>query len=201
MAAPPSKTLKDLSGKWVMNSKLSDSADPALALQGIGWLTRKGIGLSTVTLHVKQFTAPPSASAEGAAPAGAPPVVHIEIDQTATGGIKGTSERRCVDGLPREHADWLFGKCSGRTTWIAADKIEDAFLKKDWIEGDAEKAGPNGETHLMSRVESLEAKWTATQIWGFQMIEGERRYVRNIVVADPTGRVEIKLIYDFIGEE
>jgi hypothetical protein len=39
---------------------------------------RKAIGLATVTLHTKQY------EEDG--------VTHIDIDQTATGGIKGTTE-------------------------------------------------------------------------------------------------------------
>jgi hypothetical protein len=47
MAAPPEITCTNLSGKYVMNKTLGDSVEPMLVLQGIGWVTRKAIGLAT----------------------------------------------------------------------------------------------------------------------------------------------------------
>ncbi|KAK2068715.1 hypothetical protein P8C59_003343 [Phyllachora maydis] len=198
MAAPPSQSLNDLSGEWVMNKELSDSAEPALALQGIGWLTRKAIGLATVTLQVKQYVGPPTPPA-----ADRGDVTHVDIDQTATGGIKGSTERRCVDGVAREHSDWLFGRVRGRSRWVAAADVEDAFLARGWLlegEDEGEPAGPAGETRrlLLSVAESLDNGWVATQVWGFQRLEGERRYARNVVVVKGDERVECRLVYDFI---
>lgn len=196
MAAPANKTINDLNGKWVMNKELSDSPEPALSLQGIGWMTRKAIGLATVTLHVKQFTGapkPPNTSTD--------PVTLIDIEQTATAGLKGTSEHRCLDFEFREHSDWLFGNCRGQSAWRSPEEIDDAHLKKDWLEGPEEATGPEGKSHILSHVENIDDGWTATQIWGFQTVRGERRYVRNIVVAKDGQRVEFKLIYDWVGEE
>ncbi|KAF3360272.1 hypothetical protein VdG1_01232 [Verticillium dahliae VDG1] len=170
MAAPANITIKNLSGKWQMNKTLSDSPEPALALQGIGWMVRKAVGLATLTLH------------------------------TATGGVKGTTENRCLDLEFREHADWLFGSCRGQSDWRSPAEIEDEFLKKGWLEGDAESTGPQGKSHVCSHVENVDNGWTATQIWGFQEIDGQRRYARNIVVAKDDKKVEFRLVYDYLGE-
>ncbi|KAB5579871.1 hypothetical protein GE09DRAFT_1080032 [Coniochaeta sp. 2T2.1] len=193
MAAPPSKTVGDLTGKWVMNKTLSDSAEPALALQGIGWMTRKAVGFATLTLDIKQYTAPPS-------PPNSSPdaVTHIEIEQTGTGGLKGTTEKRCLDHQWREHSDWMFGHVKGQTKFLKAEEVTDEYLKKGWLEGEGENKGPGGESHIESYVESLESGWTARQVWGFQEIEGVRRYCRNIVVEKGAERVEIRLVYDFL---
>ena len=51
--------------------------------QGIGWMTRKLISVATITLDIKHYTE------EG--------TEHIDIEQTATGGIKGTTENRILD--------------------------------------------------------------------------------------------------------
>ncbi|CRK33349.1 hypothetical protein BN1708_001037 [Verticillium longisporum] len=195
MAAPANITIKNLSGKWQMNKTLSDSPEPALALQGIGWMVRKAVGLATLTLHVKQYEGapkPPSTATD--------PVTHIDIDQTATGGVKGTKENRCLDLEFREHADWLFGSCRGQSDWRSPAEIEDEFLKKGWLEGDAESTGPQGKSHVYSHVENVDNGWTATQIWGFQEIDGQRRYARNIVVAKDDKKVEFRLVYDYLGE-
>ncbi|KAM0332121.1 hypothetical protein ACHAQA_002393 [Verticillium albo-atrum] len=196
MAAPAEKTISNLTGKWVMNKALSDSPEPALALQGVSWMVRKGIGLSTVTLHVKQYDGAPKAPSTATES-----VTHIDISQTATGGIKGTTENRCLDLEWREHSDWLFGNCRGQSDWRAAAEVEDPHLKKGWLEGDAESTGPGGKSHVFSHVENLDSGWTATQIWGFQEIDGARRYARNIVVAKGDEKVEFRLVYDWLGEE
>jgi hypothetical protein len=36
------------------------------------------------------------------------------------------------------------------------------------------------------------------QVWGFQMVNGERRYVRNVVVKNATQKIETKLVYDYV---
>ncbi|KUI66264.1 hypothetical protein VM1G_01978 [Cytospora mali] len=184
MAAPPEKTLRDLTGVWVMNKTLSDSADPALALQGVGWLTRKAIGLATVTLHTKEYV-----DEQG--------VTHIDVQQTATGGVKGNTENRTLDDTFREHTDWLFGHVKGRTGWVAS-KAEigdgtDAFLTDGWEEGQTE--------WIVSNVESLDRGWTVRQVWGFRDVNGERRYARNTVVAKGDERVELRLVYDYVPEQ
>jgi len=158
-------------------------------------VTRKIVTMATVTLDVKQYTGPPSPPAD----ASGPEVTHVEIEQTGTGGMKGSTEKRCLDFTFREHSDWLFGNVRGQTKWIQASEIEDAFLaSKDWLEEDAEKTGPKGESHMLSHVESVDNGWTATQIWGFQLVEGVRKYVRHIVIAKGGDRVELKLVYDFV---
>ncbi len=162
-------------------------------------MTRKLVGNATLTLTVKHYTAPPSPPAD---PSG-PEVSHIEIEQTGTGGLKGSTERRCLDYTFREHSDWLFGTVQGQSKWMTPADITDEFLKGkegEWLEGEEEKGGPNGETHILSHVESQDSDWTATQIWGFQIIGGERKYTRHIVVAKGSERVELKLVYDYLGE-
>ncbi|KAK6084260.1 hypothetical protein SCUP515_01374 [Seiridium cupressi] len=226
MAAPANKTIGDLNGKWVMVGPemhtlperstgfasahcamlsdpilttaaptLSDSPEPGLALQGVGYLTRKAVGLATVTLHVKQYT-----DAEG--------TPHIDIEQMATGGIKGTSEHRTIDSTFREHSDWLFGKVKARSFFVTAESLiakikeelgGDEFLGKDWLEGQEEQTGPDGALHLVNWVEA-EAGWTAAQVWGFQTIGGERRYARNIVVKKGDKIIELRLVYDYVPE-
>lgn len=155
---------------------------------------RKAVGLATMTLQVKQYVAPPSPPADPSST----PVTHIEIDQTGTGGIKGTTEKRCLDYVFRDHTDYLFGHVKGQTKWLTPEDITDAYLKSGWLEGEEEKGGPNGETHLISHVESYDNGWTATQIWGFKIVEGLRKHVRNIVVAKGAERVEVQLVYDFV---
>src|SRR5262245_39919282 len=56
-----------------------------------------------------------------------PNIQHIDIEQTATGGIKGTTEKRALDWTYRGHSDWLFGELQGRSRMNTIAKIlEDA---------------------------------------------------------------------------
>jgi hypothetical protein len=180
----------------LQNKELSDDPEPALALQGISWVVRKAVGFATVSLSVKQYVGPPSPPSTSEEE-----VTHVDIEQTATAGLKGSTENRCLDFVFRDHTDWMFGHVKGQSKWMGPEDIADEFLKHGWEEGDAEKTGPGGKTHLYSHVESQDSNWTATQIWGFQLVAGERRYCRNILVKKEDERVTIRLVYDFVGEE
>lgn len=157
-------------------------------MQGIGWFLRKAIGLASVTLHVRVYTEPASSGAattttasstEAASPLPSQPsllsssssaehartVTHIDIEQTATGGIKGTTELRTLDWKARPHADYVFGKCEGRSKWVDleanddADVPDDAFLKEGWLKGPGHGGGPNGRMLVLAYVKSLERDW------------------------------------------
>ncbi|KAI1809435.1 hypothetical protein GGS20DRAFT_571977 [Poronia punctata] len=188
MAAPASKTIADLSGKWRLNKSLSDNTDPALQLQGISWLTRKIIANATVNLTVKQYT-----DANG--------IVHIEIDQEASGVPGGGShEHRTLDFQERELTDRVFGTIRGQTKFVSTEEIAIVLAEKslpglehlaaDWI---AEE-----KNHVFNHVRSVADGWTATQVWGFQIVGGERRYVRNVVVAKGDESQKFKMVYDFV---
>ncbi|KAK0383171.1 hypothetical protein NLU13_9084 [Sarocladium strictum] len=186
MAAPPEKTIKNLSGKWNLNKSLSDSIDPVLTVQGISWLLRTAIGAASISLDINQYEAPPS-----------PPntstelFTHIDIEQTAA-GLKSTNEKRTVDAEWREHSDWLFGNVKGKSFWVGLDDVEDDFLKQGWLkEGDDEKF------LFKSYVESLDNGWVASQIWGFQEVQGERRHVRKILVTKDSKRAAVTFVYDY----
>ncbi|KAI0102143.1 hypothetical protein GGR51DRAFT_527942 [Nemania sp. FL0031] len=195
MAAPASKTITSLNGKWSLNKTLSDPTDPALALQGMGWLLRKAIGAANVVLAVTEYVDSETGK------------THIDIEQTAS-GLRGTSEARVLDWQPREHKDWLFGRVEGRSKFVAtlselaslvaedsearkSGWVDSDFLALDWLE---EEGGV-----IFNHV-AADAGWFATQAWGFQDVGGERRYVRNVVVAKGGKFESFKMIYDFLEE-
>ncbi|APA15233.1 hypothetical protein SS1G_08851 [Sclerotinia sclerotiorum 1980 UF-70] len=189
MSAPPEITLKDLSGDWVMNKTLSDDTDAVLALQGVGWWSRKAISLATVTLHVKEYIDENN-------------IPHIDIDQTATGGIKGTSEYRTLDWVPRAHEDHLFGNVSAKSRFCNLEQVDDdAFLKEDWLEGEEENSGPDGERHVQTYGVNEERGWNAMQIWGFAIIDGKRYYTRRVVVKKGSEVLKVRLVYNWQGKQ
>jgi hypothetical protein len=175
----------------LQNKTLSDDTDAVLALQGVGWMMRKAIAWATVTLSIKQYVDDTN-------------LTHIDTDQTATGGIKGTQELRQLDWIERPHDDHIFGKLVGKSRWIATGTPEyealQAFMREGWLE-EGEQGGPNGESHVHSWVVNEEKGWTAEQIWGFAMVEEKRYYVRRVVVTKGKEVLSVRLVYDWQGTE
>jgi len=196
MAAPENVNIKNLQGKWVMNKSLSDAFDPVLALQGIGWLTRKALGAATVTQHLKQGVAEDGTSTQ------------IDIDQLVTGGLKGSSENRTLDWQYRPHSDWLFGDLQGRTRYSTLAKVTEENTGKGVSEEDAKylvegwlKETEEGEV-VESFVDNDGNKWTGWQIWGFAEVGGQRKLTRRFAIRkkDKNEVVRVRLVYDWAGQ-
>jgi hypothetical protein len=129
-----------------------------LELQGVPWLKRKIILLATVTLSVKEYVDEKK-------------ITHIDLDQTATGGIQGTSELRILDWSETSHEDHIFGKLTSRNLWVADFKATESgnggplhqYLTEGWLD---EKVGPDGEGFIQNWSINEENGWTAEQVWG-----------------------------------
>lgn len=103
------------------NKSLSDSPDEILRLQGVSWFKRRAISMFTITLYIKHTTDEAG-------------VEHIDIDQTVSGGISGSSENRTLDWIERDEYDDIFGPVTGKSRRIPVEEITDEFLKKDWTQ-------------------------------------------------------------------
>lgn len=146
MAAPPQVTLDQLSGTWKLNKKLSDDIEPILALQGTNTLIRKAISSASVTLHVTQ-----------------PDKDKYEIKQSATAvGIPGTTEQYILDWEWRENHDAFFGDVKGRSRWAEQSEFQ-GRVANEWEEGGKLIAAAGG---------SVDGKWNAMRIWGFELTGG-----------------------------
>ncbi|KAM5531875.1 hypothetical protein V8D89_014429 [Ganoderma adspersum] len=185
MAAPVEMTTRDISGKYIMNKTLSDDNDEILRLQGVGWMTRKAISIATLYLDVRHFTE------DG--------IEQVVIDQTITGGIKGTKEHRRFDWVERPHEDHIFGPVLGKSNRLILDEIEQDWLKEDWLE-ESFLDGKIIYTRATSDTEKSGRTWTAQQAWGFEQVNGEKRYTRHVYFTGPNGEViQNRLVYDYQG--
>lgn len=92
--------------------------------QGISWITRKAISYATITLSISEYVEPDPAADNK-------PVVNINIEQTATGGIKGTTEKRVLSWVEREHSDHIFGNCVGQSRFVRGSKDENGKVRPD----------------------------------------------------------------------
>jgi hypothetical protein len=190
MAAPSTVTTLNLTGKYIMNKTLSDDSDEILRLQGVGWVMRRAIGMATLTLAVNHNK-------------GDDGYEHIDIDQTLTGGISGTSEKRILDWTERKADDRIFGAVVSKSRRLKLEEIENEFLKKDWLPDTAEHGAIN--SYVYSDTPKSNTSWTAEQIWGFEEIEigpgkRERRYARHINFTGPKEEnIQVRLVYDYIS--
>ncbi|KAI4149080.1 MAG: hypothetical protein L6R39_002616 [Caloplaca ligustica] len=181
MAAPSSKTLGDLAGKYKLNKSLS-TADVAsiLALQGTSTLIRTAIASASVTLTISQ-----------------PRSNEYKIEQTATAAsIPGTTEQYILDGEWHTNHDAFFGEVRGRSQWISLDegkaKVQGVIDGSSWEDSDKGKL-------ILAEGGSTDGKWEAFRIWGFEGIAGERRYTQSVRVWNKEGKeAEGKMVYDFM---
>lgn len=183
MAAPITRTTLDLSGRFVMNKTQSDSTEQILIAQGVGWLTRKAILYGTLTLDIRHYKDDTG-------------VEHIDIDQTLTGGIPGSQEIRILDWVGRDREDRIFGAVIGKSRRIQLSEINDEFLAKGW-EADVHEHGAI-ESYVESDTKKSGRTWIADQVWGFQIIEGERKYVRLVKFTGNDGDINVRLVYDHL---
>ena len=86
-------------------------------------------------------------------------VTHIDISQTLSGGVSGTTEKRTLDWTFRSHTDRIFGECRGRSRWASVEdlKDEDEWLRQGWLDED-------GGIRVQAYVESVGGGWTAMQV-------------------------------------
>lgn len=139
-----------------------------------------------VTLHITSYT-----DDEGK--------FHIDVVQPGAAGIKGTTEKRILDGELGDHQDHIFGKVQTTNNWAKVaditddDKEDEALFKSKWLpeslEGDV----------IDNHATSVGNGWVARQIWGFQEFDGVRKYARNIVVKKGDKVERVTMVYDYKG--
>lgn len=65
----------------------------------------------------------------------------------------------------------------------------------EWIEGDSEGMLVEAEG------KSGDGKWHAHHLWGFEMVDGERRHTRRVYVKNSDGEeIRVRMVYDFEGQ-
>ncbi|KAK7457081.1 hypothetical protein VKT23_010382 [Stygiomarasmius scandens] len=185
MAVPAEMTILNLSGKFIMNKPLCDPHDEIFRLQGMGWLKRKAISIATITLKVNHLT-----DADG--------LENVNVDQTLTGGIPASSERRPLDWTERQIADPNFGHVVEKMRRIRLDELENEFLKKGWEQDTQE----NGVLHLWIKSDTPKSgtTWYGDQVWGIEEINGERRYTRHVHFIGPKEEmIDARIVFDYVG--
>jgi hypothetical protein len=145
----------------------------------MSWLVRKALSVATVTLGVTEYK-----DDDG--------VLRIDIAQTLTGGISGTTEKRILNWSKNDHTDHIFGHVEGQSRLVngatVGDKLrpdvemqtrvgvpeEDDTLVPRFLRGEILADGSETEgfvpgegdnaVWMQSFVRSLDNGWTAEQV-------------------------------------
>jgi hypothetical protein len=155
---------------------------------------RKGICAANLTIHVKQYEGVPACEATDETPA-KDAVVYMDID-TVLSGLKGTQEERHLDGSDQPHEDWLFGKVVAQSRFVDNAALQGA-VKEAWGAFGSEGWIDEG-VYILSTVQKVDKSWNASQVWGFMMIEGERRYCRKNRIVAGDKSAEINFVFDWV---
>lgn len=211
MAAPSEITLRNLSGKYSLvrnyqkpqllvtkeekkrnqtldlpitqNKSLSDDNDPVLKIQNVGFIQRKAIGAANLSLTITMHTD----AATGH--------THFDTAIRPSLGPASTEERVLAwDETPADVRHPLFGNGTARGKYTTLDDAEiatDEFLTKGWEEGTAEVIVMRNE---------MDSGVVTRLVHGFEVVKGERRYVRHVVSTNKKGEsAKVRLVYDYEG--
>ena len=172
------KTLHNLSGKWKLNKSISDDITQVLAIQGTNVLLRKAIATASVTLDITQ-----------------PHENEYSIKQTATSAsIPGTTEQYSLDFQWRDNKDPFFGDVRGRSKWIDAEEVKEKYSDL----GSGLEPEEDGK-FILAEGGKPDETWSAFRIWGFEEIDGQRRYVQRVKVWNKGGEeVRVNMVYDYV---
>ncbi|KAJ7604464.1 hypothetical protein FB45DRAFT_810756 [Roridomyces roridus] len=176
-------TSLDVSGKFTLNKKLSGDISKVLAVQGVGFITRKAVSAGKITTIMKHYK-----DAAG--------VEQLEIDSAIVGGITVAKEHRVLDGQARPTEDPLVGPIVNTMRRAQPADLAIPFLKDGWTADTLQ----NGVIHFeIASGPANKNKWTMNQTCGMQEINGERRYVAHLKITSPSEDHEIMLVYDYLG--
>jgi hypothetical protein len=99
-SVPAEITVKNITGSYAMNKKISDSTTPTLKLQKIPWLVQQAANYSSVTVNLKQYK-----DDDG--------VEHIDQEQVSS--VNTQHEPRILDNVLHERDIQYWGKVKGRS--------------------------------------------------------------------------------------
>ncbi|OJD32281.1 lccl domain-containing protein [Diplodia corticola] len=163
MAAPPEKTISNLSGKWVLERKLSTGMDDVMALQGLSWVKVKTLAIISVTETYRQYVDEKQ-------------VTHVDVTPTVTGGFKGQVSSYVVDGIARTREIAEFGEVVESSRWSDLTDVDDEYLREGWVYAEAEKKGPK---NLVLQATMDKGACVLDGVWGFIDVDGKRYHARK----------------------
>ncbi|KAJ5383223.1 hypothetical protein N7517_001134 [Penicillium concentricum] len=188
----------DLNGNWVLDKARSTNLDAVLKLQGIGWITRKAIEASKMTLKITQSSETHSSTGEAAE--------WITFEAALTSGLKGAPEKRPLTWTEFEHNDTIFGLVYIRSHYISGERtshgvrplieLQTKDVGSGILYGLTEAIAVDHESETAQTivekafihdfVRSVHFGWTAEQIWAVEIVGEDKFLTRRAVVVKGT---------------
>lgn len=134
-------------------------------------------------------------------------MTHVDITSHA-GSISSTQENRTLDWAERTHKDQVFGNVKGQSRIFKAADFQSAIDgltedNKKWLLAQVLRDGsPTSfleDEHVQSVAVSQDSDWIADQIWGFETVDGVRRYTRRVLCKKGNKVETLRLVYDYNG--
>ena len=116
-----------------------------------------------------------------------------------SGNLPGTTEDYTLDWQWRTSENSLFGEVAGRSRWVSVNEGRQTGVVG---EGQGEWIKENSEAKLV-HAEGKDAggDWEAAHLWGFEVVDDERRHTRRVSVTNKKGEeVRVRMVYDFVAE-
>ncbi|KAF2035061.1 hypothetical protein EK21DRAFT_96858 [Setomelanomma holmii] len=118
--------------------------------------------------------------------------IHLKINQPDEQHIEMAQSWRT-------NKDDFFGDVAGRSRSIDVEEGKKAEVvgadNAPWIEGDSE-----GQL-IEAEGKREDVTLVARHLWGFEVVEGERRHTRRVYVKNDKGEeLRVRMVYDFVGE-
>ncbi|RAH69352.1 uncharacterized protein BO66DRAFT_324848, partial [Aspergillus aculeatinus CBS 121060] len=207
------------------DKSLSSDLEPILKLQGIPWLLRKTILYTPLTIQITHTTTTNNAdgsktihltarqtSIKAASPP--PDIRHFDWEVYSQenflfGGIVCRNRFIRGDSSVAVLTD-AGGSDGGGDDGVVRPAVEVQSMLKDdgdqavvrrFLRGEVEKGQGDGVMGIWGHVFDRKkgGGWCSEQVWGFEMIHGERLYSRRAVLTDNTGRYRLaRLIYRLV---
>ncbi|KAG6353645.1 hypothetical protein INS49_005353 [Diaporthe citri] len=185
MAAPEDTNILNMTGIWSLNSAESDDLDATFAVQGIPWIIRKVIAYARLEIEMKQQVSdePDTKSA-----------TIINVKQTVRPGGFDTANRYILDGQTRHDTVPIFGAMSMKASYVSrAEVSEEATLGRE-IE---DPVGGDGRVAIEERSGGVNTGWQTVATWGFEEVNGERRFCKYCITTKGDQKAEARLVYDY----
>ena len=128
-------------------------------------------------------------------PSASNPAVEIAVKQTVRPGGFDSFNSYFLDGAVREDTVPIFGTIAMHADYVKAGGIAEDELLGYEIEGtkDEEKAA------IREVAKSVYSGWETVTVWGFEEVQGERRYCKYCVTTKDEKTATARLVYDYKG--
>ncbi|KAL3443571.1 hypothetical protein BJX65DRAFT_311729 [Aspergillus insuetus] len=207
MHHPASIISKAAHGSWVMDKALSTDSDPILKLQGVGWVTRKGISMATITIRIKSSSEMDHESQAD--------VNRLDIEQTLSAVLPGSTETRILNWTERKQKDPLFGILRGRSRLVGGTRDDDGIVRpaieiestltdekaksviRDFLRDFTTAASHDNlsDLYMHDYVRSEKAGWTVEQTWGISSVDSQEALVRRVVLVKDNTHETAVVVY------